>query len=196
MRKIELFYNCKYFYKENVMTIISLGGNCAVTYQLVKRGLRDKAYPFDWCKVSMNQLISALENDFIGFDDVIIKKLSDMHLDKLERPTLLLTNRYKITFAHEILDELELKEFKNSLKRRIVRFRILKNPIFVRLETFSLNDLTVYDRLLKILDIWFVNYKFVLITKIRPDNPKIHWIQLDDYSSDWKYEDVVDWSFL
>ena len=40
--------------------IISLGSNCSVTYQLNKLGLRMQAYPFDWVKISLNQLNNIL----------------------------------------------------------------------------------------------------------------------------------------
>jgi hypothetical protein len=178
------------------MTLVSLGGNCAVTYHLIKHNKRFSAYPFDWSKISLYQLISVLENNFSGYsDELFIKKLSTMHLDNLDRPTLMIMNRYNITFAHEILDKQDLIGFSQSLERRIQRFRELDNPIFIRLETFSIKDLTIYDKLITILDKWFVQYEFILISKEKPDNNKINWIQLDDYSPNWKYENV-DWSFL
>ena len=36
---------------------ISLGGNCSITYQLNKYKLRNFLSPFDWSKITINQLI-------------------------------------------------------------------------------------------------------------------------------------------
>ena len=58
---------------------ISLGGNCAPTYHLERLGIRTCAYPFDWAKVNLNQLIQVLENDFAGYSDIVSSKYSDPH---------------------------------------------------------------------------------------------------------------------
>ena len=44
-----------YFITVNVFikippTFVSLGGNCSIAYHLKRLGLRNKSYPFDWCK--------------------------------------------------------------------------------------------------------------------------------------------------
>ena len=60
--------------------LISLGGNCSITYQLNKYNLRQEAYPFDWAKVSINQLITVLENGFKDYCQTIkIMKFSSNH---------------------------------------------------------------------------------------------------------------------
>ncbi len=41
---------------------ISLGGNCSVCYQLNKYNIRTVAYPFDWCKISINQVDNNIFN--------------------------------------------------------------------------------------------------------------------------------------
>ena len=62
------------------MKLISLGGNCSITYQLIKLNLRSEAYPFDWTKISINQLINVLENNFNGYSETLeIKYMSDKH---------------------------------------------------------------------------------------------------------------------
>ena len=53
------------------MKLISLGGNCSITYQLIKLNLRSEAYPFDWTKISINQLINVLENNFDGYSETL-----------------------------------------------------------------------------------------------------------------------------
>ena len=59
--------------------IVSLGGNCAVSYQLKKYGYRYSSYPFDWCKMNLDQLNKVLENDFQDFNNVSIYKFSENH---------------------------------------------------------------------------------------------------------------------
>ena len=49
------------------MIFISLGSNCSVTYQMIKYNIRTYAYPFDWCALTINQLIKILENDFLNY---------------------------------------------------------------------------------------------------------------------------------
>jgi hypothetical protein len=53
---------------------ISLGGNCAVTYQLRKLHLYNNSYPFDWCKLKIKNLIKVLKNDFKDFENIQFKK--------------------------------------------------------------------------------------------------------------------------
>ena len=73
--------------------MISLGGNCSITYQLNKYNLREKAYPFDWCKISINQLLNVLENNFDNYVDTLtIKKYSENHNSNL------ISNIYNIQY--------------------------------------------------------------------------------------------------
>jgi hypothetical protein len=54
------------------MKYITLGSACCVTHQLIKHNLRVEAYPFDWAKISLTQLLTILENNFLKFCCVYI----------------------------------------------------------------------------------------------------------------------------
>ena len=169
--------------------LVSLGGNCAITYHLNQYNLRKEAYPFDWCKITINQLINVLINDFNGYENIKIKKLSENHL-KEGKPSYILYNKYNITFAHEVSKLDKIYDFKNSLVKRIERFRNLINPTFIRLELNNVKNIGVYNNLIDILDKIFINYKFILVSKNNPNNTKINWIKLEDFSEDWKYTNI------
>jgi hypothetical protein len=48
-------------------TLISLGSDCCVAYQLEKNGYRQAAYPFDWIRSSLENCIQLIEYNFINF---------------------------------------------------------------------------------------------------------------------------------
>ena len=183
----------KYFITVNILiyknNYISLGGNCSVAYNLNRLNLRNKAYPFDWCKISIKQLVNVLSNNFKDFDKVEVVKLSSNHLDfDTNKETYILKNKYNITFAHEILEKYQMNIFQNKLLFRMNNFIQLKNPIFVRLEQnkVSIKDI---DSLINELDKYFRNYKIIIISKydIFIENPNIVIIKLDTDYIDWKY---------
>ena len=181
---------------QDVMEIVSLGSNCAVCYHLLNLGLRTNAYPFDWTKISINKLICVLSNKFDGFTELVIKKYSPNHpiiFNSIENSgSMVLTNALDIQFAHEISCEDELADFSVKLSRRIARFLNLSNPKFVRLETGNLSQAQMdgYNKLILLLDDIFLNYKLIVISKIKPTNPKIIWEELESFNSDWKYPDI------
>ena len=117
------------------MIFISFGSNCSVTYQMIKYNIRTEAYPFDWCALTINQLIKILENNFLNYyESLKIKKMSDKHLDYNGKPTLILTNDYNIKYAHEIVHSIDLDEFKSKIKRRINRLNNINTKIiFIRI---------------------------------------------------------------
>ena len=55
--------------------IISLGGNCSVAYQLRKFNINNISYPFDWCKLTIKNLIKVLENNFENYHNIKFKKI-------------------------------------------------------------------------------------------------------------------------
>ena len=176
--------------------LISLGSNCSVTYHLNRLNKRTIAYPFDWSSITLNQLNKVLENKFIGYEDIKMKKLSDKHLHyETGNSSLLVTNSYNISFAHEILNESSISDFSESLKRRIERFKKLINPTFIRIEINNLSEIQMlgYDRLINNLDLIFEKYTLIVISKIKPKSNKIIHYELKEYSSDWKYSDI-DWN--
>ena len=180
---------------------VSLGSNCSVAYNLKKHGLREEAYPFDWCKVSINKLCGILENKFDNFSNIEIVKKSISHplIESTNTGigSYIIKNNYGIQFAHEVTNEYQLVSFSNCLDRRVSRFFELKNPIFVRIETTNLSEkqMNKYGRLLSILNTYFDNYKLILISKNKLSNDKVIWHHLTAFSSDWKYPNV-DWKTI
>lgn len=182
---------------------VSLGGNCAIAYHLKKYNITNNRFPFDWCEISINKLNQVLENRFLNFDDLKIKKISKNHNLISEninsvKSSLILSNYYNIKFAHEIIDKYQLEEFCYILKARIQNFFELKNPIFIRLETGSKSIKCFqfeYYRLLNKLKKIFVNFKLILILNIRysdvifPENVSIY--HFNNYSSDWRFPNIM-----
>ena len=183
---------------------ISLGGNCAIAYQLKKKGHYTR-FPFDWCNISIYQLNLVLENDFLNFTNLTIKKKSKhhhlIHDDVLieKSSSLILKNNYNITFAHEILEKYELETFQDKLQNRIIRFTTLENPTFIRLETKNISDKYFeiqYNKLISNLEKYFDDFNIIVISKNKPfKNNKITFVELKDFSSNWKYENV-NWDFI
>jgi hypothetical protein len=192
---------------------ISLGGNCSIKYQLIKHNLDNKvSYPFDWCKISIKQLINVLQNNFNEFSSSLyISHESKLHLllstsssspspsSSSSSSSFILKNKYNIMLAHEIKCESELDIFKQSINRRIERFNIdfLKNPIFIRIEIKPISCIINYTKDLDILLNLLYPNKLILIINnkynIHEDfytNLKIYYY--DDIFIDWKMENI-DW---
>ena len=187
---------------------ISIGANCSVAYHLKNFKLREYSYPFDWSTTTLNQLNRVLDNNFKDYESVKIKRLSDKHLyldnyddlyndDIINDPTYILSNPYNIKFAHEVIDDsdINIKNFSDSLLRRVERFRSLKNPIFIRIETDNLSEIQMENYLILVdnLDKYFDDYKIILISKnLSPISEKIINYQLNEFSPDWTFPDL-DW---
>ena len=200
------------------MEYISLGSNCSITYQLNKYGLRKNSFPFDWTKISLKQLINVLNEDFDDFvESLELKKNSHNHLvmEEIDKSSfddnnnnnpssLILTNKYKIEFAHELVCMEQIEKFKEKLNSRIIRFReVLTNnlikKIFVRIELSNISK-SYYLEITKLID-WVekktLNYKLILILNTNENfnfNPeKVKIYNFNEFSSDWKM-DFLDWS--
>jgi hypothetical protein len=174
-----------YFITINIFirkSFISLGGNCAITYHLNKLKLRNTAYPFDWSLIKITQVIKVLDMDFKNYDDIKIVKYSNNH------NSYLISNGYA-NFAHEVLETMDLQLFKNKLCERINRFTCIKNPVFIRIETFHYNNEKIYTqyciKLVNILHKYFENFKIILISKINPCISNIIWFPYK-FNENWK----------
>jgi len=179
---------------------ISLGGNCAPTYHLDRLGLRTCAYPFDWAKIALNQLIQVLENDFVSYSNISVNKFSLAH------SSLLLENSYGIKFAHEVLEDKLVQDFSKSLDRRITRFKNLQTHNFVkfyRIEMGQINPSQYIKSILKLIDLLEkYSNNFVLRILIHKDqimgleglddNLRIILEPFDSYSEDWQMNHI-DW---
>ena len=179
---------------ECVTPYIPIGDSCAVAYNLRELGIRTTAYPFDWSKIKIKQLINILDCDFKDYCKLEIVKFSENH-----ESSYIITNPYKITMAHEVLKSCELTIFRDKLKDRIDKFReAIKNRVkFIRLETCPWKQSYQEDlnKLLQILDKLSPNYELILILhdSYRDKlifHSKIKIIYYDDFNSDWKYPNI------
>jgi len=177
----------RYFITVNLFVpyYVGIGGNCGVTYQLRRYGLRKEAYPFDWCEVRYNRLVKVLEREFEGYLGVKLDKYSKNH-----DGTYLLKNGF-CRFAHEVVEERGLGEFIESLGRRVKRFWKVQNPIFIRLE---LDDMKDYTKLIQLLDKYFENYKLIVIGRMEPINKEIIFFKYENFY-DWKFNNI-NWDLI
>ncbi len=180
-------------------TYISLGGNCAVSYQMTLNNKKNESFPFDWSYTKIIQLINVLNNNFKDFNSLEIVKYSPIHLAfKINTGTFIIKNPFGITFAHEVLMKNNLYDFSLKLKNRINKFKKLINPCFVRLE---INKLTkkqtnlLYKILIKNLYKFFKHFKLILITEFDPEIPEIIYIPLKEFDENWKYENI-NWKYI
>ena len=120
---------------------ISLGANCFVSEDIIKLGLRNCSYPFDWLfSADFSGVISAIESDFSEFlsYDVLMQ-----HNDSKSR---YYNSAYKFSFYHDFNKFQSLKSqlphVQEKYNRRIVRFKkdITEPTVFFRY-IISKNDI-------------------------------------------------------
>lgn len=77
--------------KEKFDFICSLGGNCAAAHNLLIRGLRDAAYPFDWTYFNSDEAVFAMADNFKnGFKNYMLKEnmtelpVNPSHADRIQ----------------------------------------------------------------------------------------------------------------
>lgn len=180
-------------------TYISLGGNCAVAYQLKKRGHIIR-FPFDWCNISILQLNNVLEENFKDFSIVKIHKLSTIHpnFKTLETSSYILKNSYNIKFAHEISNKYKIEDFQKKLDDRINKFYKINKPTFIRLETknLSYNSFVLhYKKLLENLSKYFDKFKLIIISKHYKFDTEysVTFIKFEDFTEDWQFN-IINWN--
>lgn len=195
IRKKFIDYKLKYFITVNIFirkSFVSLGGNCSVTYQLKKLNLRNQAYPFDWTNIKLPQIINVFNENFNNYNKLELKKFSTNH------NSYIVQNKYG-KFAHEVLEKQDLVNFELKLERRIERIQNIKNPTFVRIETFNFKNNYIYTeywiKLCKIFDKLYDNYSIILLSKYNPKISKINWYY-SDFNSDWKCNHINWYKFL
>jgi len=184
------------------MKYISLGSNCSIAYQLKKRELKDNYYPFDWCKISILQLIKVLNNNFDEyFESLQIKKISQKHPSLFVDYSLILKNNYNIEFAHDIINEAELNKFKNKIKTRIDNFTsisITDKIVFIRIELKPIRPIykEYIIKLVELLNRYSTNYilKLIINTNVDftdlPVNVQIY--KFNKFENDWQMNNI-DW---
>lgn len=149
-------------YKHDIPTYISLGNTCGLAFQLKETGLRTQTFPFDWCKITINQLNKVLYNNFNKFNKLEVLKYSNNH------DSYLLKNPYNITFAHELyqINDYQINQLENIINERIINFINLKNKHIRFIIHKSFFDSIELNKLIKNLQKYFTNFKIFYITDI------------------------------
>jgi hypothetical protein len=187
------------------MKYISLGSNCSVAYQLKKKNLKNDCYPFDWCKISILQLIEVLNNNFENYSNsIIIKKISQKHSSIISNYSLILKNKYNIQFAHEIDNESKLSIFINKINTRIKNFTsisLIDKITFIRIELKPIK--LIYReyiiKLAELLNKYSSNYilKLIINTNIEftnlPLNIQIY--KFNEFDSNWQMNSI-NWNYI
>lgn len=112
--------------------VISLGYFCSVALELERIGLRNTAYPFDWCISDFSGVIEAIEN---GFSEWLDSKWLSQYKTYMH---IFRNDKYNIEFYHDFSAYKPLEEqiisVKEKYNRRIARFyQDIKEPtLFVR----------------------------------------------------------------
>lgn len=149
---------------------ISLGGNCAIAYQLHNYGLRKQSHIFDWARSSISQLLMALEDGCKEYvDSMEISDFSDNHpYIKLYKSsddvfsqsgTYKCKNKYGILISHELVKSTDFSTLKEKLSNRLLRLYTVSDNIsviqlvFIRLETKIISIQSYSKNLIKLLDI-------------------------------------------
>jgi len=187
-------------YIKDIPIYISLGNTCAIAKQLQNVGLRNQAFPFDWCKVSIKQINKVLENKFINFSNLNIYKYSTNHKMLTHNSgSYLLKNSYNILFAHELyyISLFNLDMLKNKIDKRIVNFQNAYNKNIRFIIQNNYINLYEINNLIKQLKQYFTKFIIIYITDKNQNinyldfNNKIIKIITIDYNIiDWK-----EWSY-
>lgn len=201
---------------------ISLGGTCAVAYNIRKFSLHSiRRYPFDWAKMTIKQLNAVLENDFADYEKLELKKFSENHpllteddyFDDLKQSgSLILSNPYGITFAHQIVDKDQISVFSSRLRdEKIIAFKEIgmagsATLKFIRFETGKIKK--GYEKevqqLLKHLANVADNFELILLIHedsvidldlIKENRESIKVVYFDAFDEDWRYH-KIDWSLF
>lgn len=179
---------------------VSLGSTCAVSNYLIEKNLRKNSYPFDWCNINIKQLNETLYNDFDNFTNIKFIKFGDNYPmlinNKLTNTgSSVFKNNIGIKFAHEIFDIYGIQEFKEKQLNRIIRFKNIDNPQFIRYEEGTMksyyND--ELEKLLQYLDNNFTNYNFTLLVPSTFNiiiKKNINIFKYNTPYTDWKNIDI------
>lgn len=146
--------------KKEYDLVFSLGGNCAAAHNLLYRGLRTVALPFDWTYIndesSLYKLADGFKNgfvDFMKYDN--LEELSDEeektvnHSNTLHYADSYTGYRYVNHFYRDIRTTDEYKIVKEIFNRRTERLLTLMdkaNKVLMVLNTeFYIKDKTIFD---------------------------------------------------
>jgi hypothetical protein len=180
------------------LTYISLGGDCAVSYQ-IKKYYNSPSYPFDWIRTeTIDSLCKIFEDDFSNFFDEsnfivkpnTINSYSNDDECNYSSNYKIINKFYNIVMPHEyISDTFDINNFILKYKRRIERFKNdirnkFKKKIFIRCSNSKYLNTIDKNRLLNTI----ISYGGV--------NFSIQYINYDNYNSinyTWK-RDYIKWN--
>lgn len=185
--------------------IVSIGGVCNVAYNLRKIVKVSEAFPFDWIKISIGDLIAIFENDFKLF---LTKKhyyqirISDKHFVDKGESIIVGHRKYpSIKFCHDFNNvddfDTQLNNVIEKYTRRIDRLKKMfvdnETVILVRYQLTKITD----EALAKLVDIIETKYDVkvelrIIFYFVKDVKTKfMFWID-DKIMDDWKCEHL-DW---
>ncbi len=165
------------------MYIIPIGNTCSVAYNAELLGLRCHALPFDWStSKKLSQIANVIGSDFHDFTNFIRgNKVSSVH-DIIQEDygnreisnTLILSNKYKLFFPHEInTEQFDITPTILKYQRRISRFReLLKSGeelLFVRDDNYHNLSWTDINTFVQLLLDKTDNFRLIIVLS-NPDN--------------------------
>lgn len=133
---------------------ISLGYNCDVAHFLRCTGLRNKAYPFDWCITPNQSLIRVFKHDFNDFFNIKNLTYSEPHKANVfegegrsirETDEIVVSgicSKYKMVFPHDFPDD-ELHTYYKNLEKYNKRVERLRMVLDSNLVVFFIYKLEV-----------------------------------------------------
>lgn len=190
-------------------TFVSLGSTCATAYYLTSIGKRQISLPFDWTRTSLEQINNVLLSSFKYFSDFTIDKFSSNHLfytsdesiinkKNQQKGSFILTNKYNIRFAHELLEKHLIHELKEKINKRIKCLLEMKNNkiTFIRYEEKkqkkNYND--ELNKLFIMLNKFFTDYNVILLLpesyKITVKKSNLTVINYNNPYTNWKNTDA------
>ena len=76
--------------------------------------------------------------------------------------------------AHEMIREEEIEEMKERIRRRIERFREIREAVFVRVETRR-EDRKKYEEMIRWIDGRYENYRIIVVSM--GERPELEWMR-------------------
>ena len=87
----------------------------------------------------------------------------------------------------------ELRQVKSYVHESSVvvnNFKEVKNPVFVRIETYSYKNKEIYNKyweeIIKNMKKQYENFKIILISKSNPNKNEIKWYPYNEFSKEWE----------
>jgi hypothetical protein len=124
--------------------IYSLGYNCCIKKYIDIQG-KKATNLFDYIGSSMWSINKLVENDFQDLFDINMYK----NMEILPNYNIITNEKYYLRFKHDLKTMINFEKFKETYKRRIIRFKEdLDNEnkiLFIRLEE-SHQDRIIYDQ--------------------------------------------------